>query len=87
MQKWEYRTISRTRGWKEPQGRERWHRASSWNQNIEAMLPQLGEEGWELVAISSRSSTLGGYFTTSIGSGDMAGFTDEETWVFKRPKP
>jgi len=48
------------------------------------MLPLLGDEGWELVAISSRSGYLGGYGGNT--SPDYAGFTNNEIWVFKRPK-
>ena len=40
-------------------------------------LRELGEAGWELVAIAPQS--------TGTGS-DFAGFTSEMNWVFKRPK-
>jgi hypothetical protein len=78
MQKWEYFTIFSTRVW---QGRlvpQISLHAEPWNNAItEDYLSKLGEEGWELVAIVPSS----GY------AGTAAGFTSEETWVFKRPKP
>jgi hypothetical protein len=73
MQKWDYKTIRRRRGLKALRGR-----ITDWDVNVVSMLPQLGDEGWELVAVTSRSSTFGlGY----------AGMTNDELWVFKRPKP
>jgi hypothetical protein len=52
--------------------------------NIAEAMKALGDLGWELVAISPRSSYLGGHSGTS--SDDCAGFTSEEIWVFKRPQ-
>jgi hypothetical protein len=72
MQKWEYKTIRRRRSIRTFRGV-----LTGWDTDIEAMLPKLGEEGWELVAVSGRSSAFGmGY----------AGTTNDELWVFKRPK-
>jgi len=48
-----------------------------WDNDIPNKLARLGDEGWELVAITPRSSVLGDPF---------AGFTSEELWVFKRPR-
>ncbi len=73
MQKWEYKLLFRGRAIK-----DFWTGAKPWNQDIEASLPALGEEGWELVAVVPRSSI--------VGTG-AAGFTSDELWVFKRPKP
>jgi hypothetical protein len=98
-QKWEYKTILRIRNAKKD-GSPRY--ADKWDVKIEEQLPGLGEEGWELIAVSPRSGVLGGVMFPDASytrdalisaiashpySGDYAGFTDEELWVFKRPKP
>ena len=75
MQRWDYKTLYRTRGAKGVLGG---FRAEDWSQDISAMLPQLGTDGWELVAVVPRSAT---------GGETWAGLTDEEVWVFKRPAP
>lgn len=71
MQRWEYRTVTRKR-----EGSLR--NVSDWDVDIDAVLAELGEKGWELVAVSPRASWLGQYH---------AGATSEELWVFKRPVP
>ena len=93
MQKWEYRTLFRTRGFTsvetgkkglfDPQALP-WMEPTSWDQSLE-ILEQLGDEGWELVAVVPRSSYLGGKQLGDL-SLDYAGFTSEELWVFKRPR-
>jgi hypothetical protein len=57
------------------------------NNDIDAILGRIGKGGWELVAISPRSGYLGGKETTyGINAfSDIAGYTSEELWVFKRP--
>jgi hypothetical protein len=91
MQKWEYLYITRTRGWKKEKLLEGWIKASNWVCTIETAtgtqefpykylpeaLEKLGDEGWELVSVSPRSSYMGQH---------TAGFTTDEIWVFKRPK-
>ena len=52
--------------------------AADWDKDIGPILTSLGEEGWELVAIEPRS----GYADET-----KSGFTSEDLWVFKRPKP
>ena len=92
MQKWEYKHFRRTRGYlacEKGEGllarSEAFHRAGSWSgENIGETLTQLGEEGWELVSVVPRSTFLGG--TGATTSHDYAGFTNEELWIFKRPK-
>lgn len=86
MQKWEYMTVVRKRTWNDVRKGEVWHTAAGWDTYIEGKLHDLGEQGWELVAVSASSNTLGGR-PTSHGGLDYAGFTGEELWVFKRPKP
>jgi hypothetical protein len=60
----------------------------NWNVNIDKNLAELGDQRWELVAVTPRSSYLGGKERASYaGIGlDYAGFTSDEHWVFKRPK-
>jgi hypothetical protein len=98
-QTWEYKTILRSRGFAAAE--ENVQRAGEWDSwsedgkrlpspvDIRAKLTQLGEQGWELVSVTPRSSVLGGHETTDDGgvSSDYAGFTSDETWVFKRLKP
>jgi hypothetical protein len=90
MQRWEYKTILRSRGWDEDKDspRAKWLVGTDWNVDIVKELEKLGNEGWELVAVSSRSSYLGGHKSGSMWgySDDYAGFTNQELWVFKRPK-
>ena len=68
--KWEYRVFHRTR----PVGNSG---PGSWDENVVSQLPQLGDDGWELVSIVTRSSSAGSL---------VAGVTTDEIWVFKRPK-
>jgi hypothetical protein len=75
MQKWEYKTLFRQRGAKGTTVRD-YVDALDWNVRFEENLSELGDEGWELVAIVPRSGLAGTY---------GAGFTSEELWVFKRP--
>ena len=98
-QTWEYKTVLRSRGFAAAE--ENHSRAAAWDSwaedgktlptpvNITAKLTQLGEQGWELVSVTPRSSLLGGYESSDEGgvSADYAGFTTDETWVFKRLKP
>ena len=91
MQKWEYRSLIRWRGWK-PYGHKSmiydeflWL-ADKWApEDFSEKLTEWGNDGWELVAISPRSSHLG---KTEVNTdAQVAGFTNEELWVFKRPIP
>ena len=89
MQKWEYKTIIRVRGWEaKKQGYEFHVAGSKWNVDIDKTLLEFGEDGWELVTVTPRSSIMGGYNDGySAHHHDYAGFTDQELWVFKRPRP
>jgi hypothetical protein len=87
-EKWEYKTIVRRRSWdygKDAKGkRHDWlMEPEEWNINILVELTNLGDEGWELVAVVPRSDSLGGNFKDSY-TRDYAGFTTSELWVFKR---
>jgi hypothetical protein len=90
MQKWDYLYIFRSRSWKQTivgnyQGATDWvneiytlgEKKTNPYKDLPNALIKLGEEGWELVAVTPRSSHLGEH---------TAGFTSEELWVFKRPK-
>jgi hypothetical protein len=100
MQKWEYLQIYKVRGWEDRKARETWREAGEWTNYLETpagrkqieskgqqgLLDKLGEEGWELISISPRSDCLGGFPEYSGGTADIAGFTSQEVWIFKRPK-
>jgi len=74
-QKWEYKILPRSRG--VAGGGLSAAKAAQWNPpNLES-LSQMGEEGWELVAVVSESG---------IPNNQTAGFTSDELWVFKRLK-
>jgi hypothetical protein len=68
MQQWEYLTLTRKRD-------KGVFNISAWKDDVVPRLPQLGIDGWELVAVSPHAGTVG-----------MSGMTSEELWVFKRPK-
>lgn len=70
MQAWEYKVLHRVR-------QIRAGRIDAWDEPIVAQLPALGEEGWELITVITRSSEPGGL---------SAGVTTDEMWVFKRPR-
>jgi hypothetical protein len=90
MQKWEYMFLVRSRGFSTDKDHPKapWQVGSNWNVDMDKKLAELGDQGWELVTVSPRSSYLGG--REVIGGGgvtlDYAGYTSEEVWVFKRPK-
>ncbi len=71
MQRWEYRVFHRQRT--VAMGEI----TSGWDENVVGMLPELGDEGWELVTVLPRSSS---------GGATDAGVTTDELWIFKRPK-
>jgi len=88
---WEYKTILRSRGWQAARlaENENFSRPTDWavfedgkklsaSVDLLVRLNELGAEGWELVSDTPRSSF--------VGDG-AAGFTSEEVWILKRPKP
>ena len=88
MQKWEYRTITRSRGWQARAKKTSWQEANAWNRDIDGEVLRLGIDGWELVTVVARSGYLGGSIFEGPATNlalDFAGFTTEEMWVFKRP--
>ena len=52
MQKWEYRTLQLAMNEKE---NLIWYDAEEDDRNVIARLNELGEEGWELVSVDTRS--------------------------------
>jgi hypothetical protein len=50
------------------------------------LLTEMGKDGWELMAISTRSSFLSGTDNQPGEARDHAGYPSDEVWVFKRPK-
>jgi hypothetical protein len=96
-QKWEYLVIFRTRDFpsKEANGGLLYFEAGDWTYwevnglalpnpvDINKVLNQAGQDGWELVTVEPISASA----TSGTGGGfSMAGATDNERWVFKRPK-
>jgi hypothetical protein len=74
MPKWEYRVLIRTRKIARTESGDQ---IGQWDKNLIPELPGLGEDGWELVTVISRSSD---------SAGGRGGVTTEEQWIFKRPK-
>ncbi len=70
MQAWEYKVMHRQRQVQSGQ-------VGSWDSNVIQQLPELGADGWELIAVVPRSSE---------GAPANAGVTTDELWIFKRPK-
>lgn len=70
VQAWEYKVIHRRRT-------VAGVAAGEWDTGVVAQLPSLGEEGWELIAVTTRSSE---------GGASSAGVTTDELWIFKRPR-
>lgn len=100
MQQWEYTTLLRRRGWSNERlgkglAKHGFILASPWqhfvedkrvSDNLDEVLAWLGGQGWEMVAMSPSAGILAGEQAALNNSYDFAGFTDQETWVFKRPK-
>jgi hypothetical protein len=86
MQRWEYKTFLRSRGFDQDKRLPKapWQVGTDWDVDIDKVLMELGNDGWELVAVTPRSSYLGGGPT--VGGNNFAGFTSNELWVFKRPR-
>ncbi len=85
-QKWEYKFVQRVRdiagtaaaaGWKVyDDGKS----MGIMGGDVAVLSAKLGEEGWELVSVTPRSSTV------SLHGTQTAGVTTDELWVFKRAK-
>jgi len=88
-QTWEYKTIVRARTFPIGNSVNASVPANDWSLWFEdgkqfptpddplAKINQLGDQGWELISITPRSSLAADW---------IAGSTTDETWVFKRPK-
>ena len=80
-QRWDYRTMVRAHRTmaKDPQNRtDSTPFPNGWDIDIAESLPALKNEGWELVAISSR--------TSSFAADEQPMLFIEEVWVLKRLK-
>ena len=77
---WEYKTVLRSRGWDKDKNSPKswWFLGTDWNINIDQKLEELGNERWELVAVTPRSSYLGAHDYDPDHSDDYAGFTSNE---------
>lgn len=69
MGKWEYKVITAQRS-------AGLFSSYEWDTDVEDLLPQMGEDGWELVNVIPESSAWGENNTRA---------TTEEKWIFKRP--
>jgi hypothetical protein len=90
MQQWEYLRVYRVRDNKTSSQAEAFDQAGTWKNYVytrdgemplkpggfEALLDNLGRQGWELSAIAPRSDFSGVAF---------GGYPANEVWVFKRP--
>ena len=92
-QKWEYRSISVVRAAESNSEWSRWFDVTADARkelprpvNVQAKFAELGEEGWELVAVTPVSNNTGGHTTQGYGSSDMAGYTSQLSYFFKRPR-
>ena len=92
-QKWEYRWIIVVRAAESNAEWVKWYDNSSEGRkelpgpiNTNAKAAELGDQGWELVAVTPMSNNTGGHVTQGYGSSDMAGYTSQLTYYFKRPK-
>lgn len=85
MQRWEYKLVVRAREFERHD--EFKFAPGQWTVDIAKTAEELGNEGWELVAVTPRSDLLraSSGIATEVPI-EMAGFTSTELWVFKRPK-
>ena len=85
MQRWEYKLVVRAREFERHD--EHKYAPTQWTVDIAKTAEELGNDGWELVAVTPRSDLLRAHgVQTSDAPIEMAGFTSTELWVFKRPK-
>ncbi len=85
MQRWEYKLVVRAREFERHD--EHKYAPTQWTVDIAKTAEELGNDGWELVAVTPRSDLLRAHSgATSNTPVEMAGFTSTELWVFKRPK-
>jgi hypothetical protein len=76
--KWEYWTVLQKRVFDTKN--DVLFRATEWRPELD--LTAAGANGWELVSVVPTSG-----LASASASADVAGFTDQLLWVFKRPKP
>jgi hypothetical protein len=85
MQRWEYKLVVRAREFERHDDLK--YAPTQWTVDIAKTAEELGNEGWELVAVTPRSDLLRAYGGAAHDAPvELAGFTSTELWVFKRPK-
>jgi hypothetical protein len=91
MQKWEYKIVKRTRNWAATdkdsfcfEGGEFENGVTKSDDDFGMFINSMGDDGWELINVIPESDFLGGHYSSS--SGDYAGFTSTEKYLFKKPK-
>jgi hypothetical protein len=85
MQRWEYKLVVRAREFERHD--EFKFAPTQWTVDIAKTAEELGNEGWELVAVTPRSDLLRAPGAAQDDApAEMAGFTSTELWVFKRPR-
>jgi hypothetical protein len=79
-QTWEYKSIAFARTANGGPWSSWWEDGQRLRLPVNALskAKELGDQGWELVSVSVRSS--------EAGSNSYPGFTTDEEWIFKRPK-
>jgi len=75
MTKWEYKTVVRNRNFNHS------YEAKDWDVDMTKQLAELGDQGWELVAIEPRCDR-----PAKMLSQDSFGATTSDLWVFKRAR-
>ena len=92
-QKWEYRWITVVRAAESNADWVRWSDVTVEGRkelpgpiNTAAKVAELGDQGWELVGVTPMSNNTGGHVTQGYGSSDMAGYTSQLTYYFKRAR-
>ena len=95
-QQWQYKRIFARRKWEEmPDGSEAIAAGTRFEfiddehspiDDFSAHLDNLGEDGWELVAVVPLSNYVGDPEIQNGSTHELAGFTSHCTYYFKRPK-
>ncbi len=81
MTKWEYASVARVRSFEGAGVNNSPRHPAKWDpEDLNAMLNKYGNDGWELVTVTTRSDTGGG------GADSLGGCTTSEVFLFKRPK-
>jgi len=95
-QKWEYKRIYARRKWEPVEDSQEPYSAGTRFEfmddernpidDFSSHLEQLGEDGWELIAVVPLSNYVGAPQILDRYEHELAGFTSHCTYYFKRPK-